>query len=98
MALLHTLAPLGLVGMFVGNKLGFALATESYGMAYIPMRVAVIPACASLVVAGSVFRWWIARRDAGAKNEQQLWHLAGAIIGISIWAFQWFSAGTLFSR
>ena len=95
---MDTLAPLGLVAMFVGNELCFALATESYGMVYIPIRAAVLPACSILLVAGSVVRWWLGRRDVGEQNKRNFLHLVGAIVGITILAFQWFSAGTLFSR
>ncbi len=90
------LAPLGLVGMFLGNEICFALATESYGLVYVPMRVAVIPACSSLVILASAVRWWRAHRGVGEQSKAQLRHLAGAVVGIGVWVFQWFSAGTLF--
>jgi hypothetical protein len=91
-------ASLGLVGMFLGNELCFALATESYGVIYGAMRVAVIPVCSSLLIAGSIVRWWRAQRGFGERSKQPLWHLAGALVGGSIWAFQWFSSWTLLPK
>jgi hypothetical protein len=87
---------LGLVGIFLGNELCFALATESYGMVYGLVRVGLIPLCSIPVIAGSVIRWWRARRIVEDQREQAFWRLSGAVIGIALWAFQWLSSATLF--
>jgi hypothetical protein len=92
------LAPLGLIGIFLGNELMLALAINSYGMAYIPMRVVVIPACAGTLIVTSVVRGWSAyHRDR--KRSRQVWeHVASAVLGGAIWAFQWCVSSPLFMR
>jgi hypothetical protein len=97
MDLIDTLGPLGLIGIFLGNELALALAAESYGMLYIPMRAAVIPACSILLVTASIVRWGATRPGLGEQNAPQRWRLVGAGAGICTLTFQWLASGPLFS-
>ena len=96
MDIIDSLAPLGLIGIFLGNELMLALVVESYGMAYIPMRVVVIPACSGTLIVVSAVRCWNAYHRDGKPSKQLLAHVASAVLGGSIWAFQWFASLPLF--
>jgi hypothetical protein len=75
--------------LFVGNELAGALMPS---MAYILMRVAVVPLACAVNLFAQLF-WVLRRKDARTVNAASI---VGIGVSIGVWAFQWFVADPLF--